>query len=166
MSAPVSSSSESPGDVEQVFAVLTSEQWPARKAAELHDGSRVVERTVRPDGGVRLVQSRELPKGGPGFLERFLPADGRVVQTDDWGPVLDGARRGTWTVEIPGAPARLGGTLLLEPTAAGSRYVIAGEATVPIPLVGGKAERFIAEMVGKLSAREAELLRDALTERA
>lgn len=162
MSSPVSSTHESPGDVERVVAILTSAQWPATKAQALNDGSRVVERTERPDGGVRLVQSRELPKGAPGFLTKFLPADGRVVQTDDWGPAEGGVRRGTWSVEIPGAPATLGGTLLLEPTATGSRYVIAGEAKVPIPLIGGKAERFISEMVSKLSAKEAELLRAEL----
>ncbi|MCW2615875.1 MAG: hypothetical protein JWN08_2869 [Frankiales bacterium] len=164
MSATIHTLHESSGDVERVLAILTSEQWPVRKAEALRDGSRVVERTERPDGGVLLVQSRELPGGGPGFLEKFLPQDGRVVQTDDWGPAQDGLRRGTWSVEIPGAPARLGGTLLLEPTATGSRYVIDGEAKVPIPLVGGKAERFIADMVLKLSDKEAELLRTVLTE--
>ena len=164
MSKPLRSMVETPGSVEQVVAVLTAETWADRKAQALHDGSRVVSRTERPDGGVELVLSRELPKGGPGFLDRFLPKDGRVVQTDDWGPAVEGVRRGVWTVEIPGTPAKLGGTLLLEPTSTGSRYTIAGEVRVPVPLIGGKAESFIAEMVMKLSAREAELLQAALAE--
>ena len=162
MSAPVTATHELPFGVEQVVALLTSESWPGTKAAALGDGSRIIERTERPDGGVLLVQSRELPAGGPGFLTRLLPSDGRVVQTDDWGPAEGGRRRGTWSVVIPGTPATLGGTLLMEPTPTGSSYVIVGEARVPVPLVGGKAERFIAEMVGKLSAREAELLREHL----
>ena len=164
MSSPVTATHEIAGSVEEVVAILTSETWPATKAAALRDGSLVVERVERPDGGVRLVQSRELPAGGPGFLARLLPADGRVVQTDEWGPAEDGRRRGTWSVVIPGAPATLGGTLLLEPTATGSRYAIAGQAKVPVPLIGGKAERFIAEMVSKLSDKEAELLRVRLAE--
>lgn len=162
MSAPVTSVFESTGDVEQVVAILTADTWAERKAQALRDGSRVVSRTERPDGGVTLVLSRELPQGAPGFLERFLPQDGRVLQTDDWGPASDGVRRGTWKVEIPGAPARLGGTLLLEPTVTGSRYTIQGEAKVSIPLVGGKAEKYIAGMVVKLAAREAEVLQAAV----
>lgn len=163
MSRPVHSTHDSSADVERVHGVLSGPDWAERKAAALHDGSRVVEREVKPDGGVRLVVSRELPPGGPGFLQRFLPQDGRVVQTDDWGPSQDGVRRGTWQVVIPGLPARLGGTMRLEPTATGARYVIDGTIHVPIPLVGGKAETFIAEMVQKLTAREAEVLQDAVS---
>ena len=163
MSKPVRSSHEIGADVERVHGVLSGPGWAETKAAALHDGSRVVERLERADGGVRLVVSRELPAGGPGFLERFLPRDGRVVQTDEWDPPGDGQRRGTWQVVIPGVPATLGGTMRLEPSGTGCRYVVEGAITVPIPLVGGKAETFIAENVQKLSAREAELLRDAVS---
>ena len=104
MSTHVASAHELDRDVEAVFAVLTSAQWPARKAAELRDGSEVVLREERPDGGVLMSVSRELPSGGvPGFLERFLPADGRVVQTDEWDPPTGSERRGRWSASIPGA---------------------------------------------------------------
>jgi hypothetical protein len=43
----------------------------------------------------------------------------------------------------------------LEPTAGGSRYTIEGDVKVAVPLIGGKAERFIAEMVTKLAAKGA-----------
>jgi len=162
MSTHITTTSDSSGSVEEVFAVLTSPGWPARKAAELHDGSAVVEREERPDGGVLLVVSRELPSSVPGFLERFLPADGRVVQTDDWGPASGGERHGSWSVALPGAPATLGGTLRLAPTAAGSSYTISGEVTVKVPLIAGKAERLIGEMVVKLAAKEADLLSRSL----
>jgi hypothetical protein len=111
---------------------------------------------------VVLVVSRSLPDGVPGFLERFLPKDGRVTQTDDWGPAKGGTRSGTWRVEIPGAPAQLGGTMRLEPTPTGSRYVVDGEVKVKVPVIGGKAEGFIAGMVEKLAAKEADVLRSAL----
>ena len=163
MSRTVHSTHDISADVERVHGVLSGPDWAEHKAAALHDGSRVVEREVTPDGGVRLVSSRELPSGGPGFLQRFLPKDGRVVQTDDWGPSQDGVRRGTWQVVIPGVPATLGGTMRLEPTATGARYVIDGTVDVPLPLVGGRAETFIAEMVSKLTVREAEVLQDTVS---
>ena len=162
MSTHVKSTFESTGDVETVFGILTAESWAARKAEQLRDGSKVVRREQKPDGGLVFVVSRELPGGVPGFLERFLPKDGRVVQTDEWGPEQGGARRGTWRVDIPGAPAKLGGSMVLETVATGSRYTIEGDVSVSVPLIGGRAERFIAEMVTKLAAKENDLLQATL----
>jgi hypothetical protein len=144
--------------VEAVYAVISGEQWAAERDKAFGDGSRTESRTVGEDGAVTLVVSRGLPDGIPGFLEKFLPKGGRANQTEAWGPAVDGARRGTWQGEIPGAPATVGGTMALEPTASGTRYVVRGEVKVHIPLVGGKAESFVADMIGKLLVQESELL--------
>ena len=163
MTAPVRSTVRTAHPVGEVFDVLTSEQWVQRRAARFSDGSAVVRREARPDGGLLLVVSRELPKGAPGFLAKLLPRDGRVLQTDEWAPADgSGTRTGTWRVEIPGAPARLGGTMRVEPSGTGSQYVVVGEAQVSVPLVGGRAEAFIAEMVGALGRSEGELLQQSL----
>lgn len=147
-----------PADVETVYAVISGEGWAAAKAEALHDESRQESRTVAPGDAVTLVVSRGLPDGIPGFLEKFLPRGGRARQTEAWGPSEGGARRGTWQGEIPGAPAHTGGTMALEPTATGTRYRIQGEVKVSIPLVGGKAESFVVDMITKLTKSEAELL--------
>lgn len=148
--------------VEDVFAVLGGEAWATAKAAALSDGSRTVRRDAGADGSVVLVVSRMLPDGTPGFLSRFLPKDGRVEQTDSWGPPDGGVRRGSWRADIPGAPARVGGTMSLEPTAGGCSYVIDGEVVVSVPLIGGRAESYLADQVRRLTAREADVLRGAL----
>jgi hypothetical protein len=153
-----------PADVETVFAALSGEGWAKRKAEVLGDGSKVVRREQKPDGGVVLVVSRELPEGVPGFLEKFLPRDGRAQQTDDWGPAgPDGVRRGTWQAEIPGAPAQVGGTMRLEPgpdtdVGASTTYTIEGEVKVRVPVIGGRAEKFLAGMVVRLTEKEAQVL--------
>ena len=149
-------------DVDSVHALLTSERWPAAKDAALKDGSRVVRCEPTADGGAVLEVSRELPAGVPGFLERFLPQDGRVTQTDTWDPPDGDVRRGTWTVHTPGAPVTMGGTMRLEPGPQGSRYVVDGEVQVKVPVIGGKAEGFVVGMFEKLSAKEAEVMRSAL----
>ncbi|HWH30138.1 MAG TPA: DUF2505 domain-containing protein [Mycobacteriales bacterium] len=149
-------------DVESVHALLASERWPAAKNAALKDGSRVVRCEQTASGGTVLEVSRELPAGVPGFLERFLPQDGRVTQTDSWEPPSGDTRRGTWTVTMPGAPVTMGGTMRVEPGPRGSRYVVDGEVHVKVPVIGGKAEGFVAGMFDKLSAKEAEVLRGAL----
>jgi hypothetical protein len=158
MSKPVHSTFDSRAGVEEVFGVLTAPTWSATKAERFGDGAELKAREERPDGGVLVVNSRKLPDGVPGFLQRFLPADGRVLETFDWGPATDGERRGTWKVEIPGAPARLGGTSSIVPSGTGATYAIEGEVTVKVPVVGGKAETYIAGMVEKLAAKEADLV--------
>lgn len=153
-----------PAGVASAFAAISGEGWAHRKAEVLRDGSQVVRRDERPGGGVLLVVSRELPAGVPGFLERFLPRDGRAVQTDDWAPERsDGSRHGTWRAEIPGAPAEIGGTMSLEAAASGCTYGIDGAVHVKVPLVGGKAEKFLRDMIGRLTAAEADVLRDMVS---
>jgi len=162
MTARLSEAYEISRTVETVFAALSGEGWAVAKAAALSDGSRTVRRDVGADGSVELVVSRELPEGVPGFLTRFLPKDGRAVQTDSWGPDSGGTRGGTWRADIPGAPANVSGTMQLQPTAEGCRYVIDAEVKVSVPIIGGKAESFLADMVRKLTATEAEVLRGML----
>ncbi|MBK5307324.1 MAG: DUF2505 domain-containing protein [Frankiaceae bacterium] len=159
MSKNLVSRTQISASVQQVFDLRTSEHWVDLKADKLKDGSALVSRTERPDGGVDFAVSRDLPAGVPGFLERFLPKEGKAVQHESWGPPgPDGICRGTWSVDIPGAPAKLGGTASVEPSGDGSVQIINGTAQVSIPLIGGKAEGFIVDMTQKLMAKEAELM--------
>ena len=149
-----------PADVEAAYQAISSEGWAEAKAEDLGDGSKVVSREVRDGGAVTLVVSRKLPDGIPGFLTKFLPADGRVIQTDTWN-AADGAgvRGGTWQADTPGSPVKVGGTMRLEPAGSGCTYVIEGEIKASIPLIGGKAEDVAVGMTKKLTASEADVLR-------
>lgn len=159
MSRDLVSRTSIPATVAQVFDLRTSQRWVVLKAERLGDGSRMVSRTERPDGGVDFSVSRELPSSVPGFLHKFLPSDGRAVQNESWGPPdANGVCSGTWSVDIPGAPAKLGGTSTLEPAAEGSVQIILGTVKVAIPILGGKAEQFIVEMTTTLMGKEAELM--------
>jgi hypothetical protein len=158
VSKKIDVSHEVPAPVEAVYAAITGETWADHKAEAFADEARTESRTVGDGGAVTLVMSRGLPPGIPGFLEKFLPKGGRATQTEAWGPAKDGVRSGTWQGEIPGAPAKVGGTMSLSPSATGTTYRIQGEVKVSIPLVGGKAESFVAEMIEKLTRSEAELL--------
>lgn len=164
MSKDLVSRTQIPATVREVFELRTSQHWVDLKAAELGDGSALVRRTERADGGVEFSVSRELPAGIPGFLERFLPKEGRAVQNESWdAPDAAGVCAGTWSVDIPGAPAKLGGSSTLEPSGDGSVQTIRGTAKVSIPLIGGKAEQYIVDMTQKLMAKEAALMVATLT---
>ncbi len=162
MSAPLSAAIDLPTDVETTWAALSSPSWPAVLADHLSDGSAVVRAEPTPDGGAVLVTTRELPSGAPPPLQRFVPADGRVTQTDTWGPAVDGVRRGTWQVVLPGSPGQVDGDMTVEPTGTGSRWSVSGRVTVRVPLIGGKVEGMLAPLVERLVHRQGEVLRDAL----
>lgn len=159
MSKTFSVSYDIPADVETAYAAISSEEWAEAKARSLDDGSKVVSRTVSAGDAVTLVVSRRLPDGIPGFLQKFLPADGRVTQTDTWVPAAAGVRSGTWKADTPGSPVKVGGTMRLEPAGSGCTYVVEGEIKASIPLIGGKAEDVAVGMTKKLTASEADVLR-------
>ena len=81
MSKDLTFRSELPATVEEVFALRTGQRWVDLKAEKLGDGSKLVNREERPDGGVDFSVSRELPKGVPGFLEKFRQTSDAVVHT-------------------------------------------------------------------------------------
>jgi hypothetical protein len=162
VSKPVSAAVDLPADVETVFAALSGPSWPELMAARLHDGSRLVEGGPTPDGGARLAVSRVLPDGVPGYLAPFLPHDRRTTQTDVWGPARDGVRRGTFAVTFPGSPGEISGEHVLEPAAGGTRWSVTGTVRIRVPLVGGKAEGFLAPLVERLVVKQGEVLRDEL----
>lgn len=163
MAGKIKVSYDLPVDVETAYAAISSDAWAPAKAEALKDDSKVVSREVGDGGAVTLVVSRNLPDGIPGFLTKFLPADGRVVQTDTWGAASGGVRSGTWKADTPGSPAKVDGTMRLEPSGSGCRYVVEGNAKVSIPLIGGKAESFVVGMTEKLTAKEADVLRSMVS---
>ncbi len=165
MSKSFSVSHDVPSPVGQTGSAITSERWPEAVARELHDDSRVISREQAPDGGVVMVHSRALPDGVPGFLQRFLPKDGRVTQTDTWdAPSADGAWRGRWQVTLAGAPAQLGGTQTVVAEGDTSVWTVEGTVKVSVPIIGGKTESFLVEMLEKLTARQAEVLAELAAE--
>lgn len=151
-----------PVGVEQVWSVLTSPGWPLALDAQLHDGSVLLSAEPTAEGGLLVRTSRRLPDGVPGYLQRFTPADGRVTQTDTWGPAIDGVRSGTWEVSFPGSPATMGGSTDVQPGPDGCRWTVRGTVKVSLPLVGGKVEGFLAPLLEKLVARQGQVLRTQL----
>lgn len=163
MSTTFTSTVSVPADVETTWQALTGPTWPQAQDAHLHDGSVLVSSDATPDGGAVITVSRRLPDKIPGFLQRFTPKDGRISQTDAWGPAVDGVRRGTWSASFPGSPAEIRGEMSIEPVPAGSRWTVLGSVQVKVPLVGGRIEAFVAPLLGKLVDKQGEVLRELLS---
>lgn len=125
-----------------------------------HLGGRdpeLVEHTTAADGGVRLVTRQRAGVELPGFAKKFIPASTTVVQTYLWGPAAaDGARTGTWSADVKGAPVSMGGSTEIRADGPGSRHVFTGEVKASVPLVGGKLESFALENLHRDLSRAAE----------
>jgi len=105
-------------------------------------------------GSVEVVVTRtQSMEGAPAAAVKLTGGTVRLVQRETWG-ALDAAL----ALDIPGKPARLSGSIALVPTVPGGcDQVVTGEVTVRIPLVGGKLERLITDVLVAGLEREAEV---------
>jgi hypothetical protein len=127
----------------EVFAMLGEASFRKRvcEAQHVTQCSATVE-TGDEAMSVRLEQKRP-SEGIPSFARKFVGDSIHIVQEEDWSSPTDAAV----AVSIPGKPAQLNGTVRLRPDDAGTVETVSGELRVDIPLVGGKIEVLIAELL-------------------
>jgi uncharacterized protein DUF2505 len=103
--------------------------------------------TVGPDaGGTKVViDSVQRAAGIPGFARKFVGDEIQMVQTERW-PEAD---HGTVEVVIPGKPGQMSGTVALREAGGTTTETVEMEIKVSIPLVGGKIESLIADLLRK-----------------
>jgi Protein of unknown function (DUF2505) len=100
----------------------------------------------------------------PDFVKSMVGARLKITEVDRWdAPQDDGARVGSITVTIDGAPIKFTGNLRLEPTAAGARATIAGDLKAGIPFLGGRIEQAAAPAITAAVNAEQRTATDWLT---
>ncbi len=121
----------------------------------------VVSLEPSPDG-VRIVTRQSIPASVlPSMVASMMQGDPVTERTEDWR--ADGAGYlADFSLVVKGAPAAIKGTMTLSPAGSGSTLVINGQATVPIPMFGGKIESVIAEQIGTLLGHEEAYTRSQL----
>ncbi|WP_193604480.1 DUF2505 domain-containing protein [Nocardioides dongkuii] len=117
--------------------------------------------TVTPSGaGKEVVIDQFQPADGlPSFAKKLVGDEIHIVQKETWS---DGERADV-VVTIPGKPGDMTGTIRLEESEGRTTEVIDLEIKVGIPLVGGKVEGLIGEMLLKSLRNENETGRDYLS---
>jgi hypothetical protein len=139
-----------PEPPERVRQVLTD-------PAYLHDKLRTVggpraELVSRDEDqrGVTIVARQAVPDNAlPSFVRSMVPHGLTIHRTEIWT-----SAGGSMSAVMDGAPGTVTGTMRLQPDPAGSVLSLYVEATVALPLVGGKVERAIIDGVGKLMDAE------------
>jgi hypothetical protein len=113
------------------------------------DAQRAVRKTVSvgPDGGgMKVVVDMVQPTDGiPGFAKKFVGDEINLVQTERWSDI-ENARV---EVLIPGKPGQMNGTVTLREEGGTTTETVDMEVRVSIPLVGGKIESLIADLLRK-----------------
>lgn len=136
---------------EQVHAMLVSPEFREEVCAYQEALSHSVEITA--DGGTThvVITQTQAMDGAPAAARKVVGSSVTIVQRESWR-AIDAA---DFSVEIPGKPGRLTGAITLQDRGDGScDEVFTGEVKVSIPLVGGKLEGFIADILTRALRRE------------
>ena len=118
------------------------------------DHQRVLRSSVEiePDGAgfrARIEQVRPA-QSIPSFARKFVGDEIEIVQTELWGS----ADHGDITMEIPGKPGDISGTTRLRESGGTTTETVDLTVKVGIPLVGGKLEGLVGDLL--LKALKAE----------
>lgn len=102
-------------------------------------------------GGLEVVVDQvQAARGLPSFATRIVGDEINIVQRELWATPTHGRIE----VSIPGKPGEMKGTARVEAAGAGTRETVELTVKVSIPLVGGKVEGLIGDLLVK--ALEAE----------
>ncbi|MGZ4427634.1 MAG: DUF2505 domain-containing protein [Nocardioidaceae bacterium] len=128
---------------EQVHAMLADPAFRERVCAAMRTVRHEV--SVTPDGaGMRVVVDQTQPAHGiPQFAKKFVGEEIQIVQTESWSDPAGADLE----VAIPGKPGHLKGTVRLTGNGSSTTESVAGEIKVHIPLIGGKLEALIGNLL-------------------
>ena len=129
--------------LQQVHEMLATPAFRERVC----DSQHVVRHTVQieRDGQGMTVTIDQIQEatGIPGFAKKFVGDEINIVQSEDW----TSPEKGNIHVAIPGKPGEMAGTALLTEDPDGTTETVNLTVKVNIPLVGGKLESLMAELV-------------------
>lgn len=145
-------------------AVLAMLADPAFRE-EVCDYQRVLRRTVTVSGDAAAgdlevtIDQVQAAHGIPSFARKFVGDEITIVQRETWASV----DRADIHVAIPGKPGQMSGTGTLAETGGATLHVVTLDVSVGIPLVGGKLEGLVSDLLLKALKAENKVGRDYLT---
>ncbi|TDQ46744.1 uncharacterized protein DUF2505 [Actinomycetospora succinea] len=146
---------------ETVYAELVDADHLRERLAELGGNDPALLEHAVDDSGARLRLRHSVPvEFLPSVVRRFTGDDLVLDRHETWTPRAGGGYDGTFEVTVRGLPGTMSGTQRLSDNGGGAVSEVDGQATVSVPMVGGKIEGVVVEQVGNLLDAE-----DAFTRR-
>jgi hypothetical protein len=107
------------------------------------------------------IDQVQAAQGIPSFAKKFVGEEINIVQDESWSSPT----AATVNVTIPGKPGEMKGRVRITEDATGATENVTMDVKVGIPLVGGKIEGLVAEMLTKALRAENHVGRQWLSER-
>jgi hypothetical protein len=128
---------------EQVRAMLADPGFREQVCEAMHAIRHDV--SIDPDGERMTVKvdQTQPAKGIPSFAKKFVGDEIQIVQHESW----DGPNAAGLEVEIPGKPGHMKGGIVLRGDGSTTTETVAGEIKVGIPMLGGKLESLIGDLL-------------------
>lgn len=128
---------------EEVYAMLADPSFRERVSLAREVVSFDV--TLTPTGsGFTLVNDQIQPTAGlPSFAKKFAGETTQAIQREEWKDHSSG----TLTIETPGKPTSMNGTITLSGSGGGTVERVDLEIKAKVPLIGGKLESLMADQV-------------------
>jgi hypothetical protein len=120
---------------------------------EVCDAQGAIRRTATftPEhGGTKVVVDQvQTAEGIPGFAKRFVGDEINLIQTEQWSGTDSVGEHATVDVVIPGKPGQMSGTIRLVESGGTTTETVEMQIKVNIPLVGGRIESLISDLLRK-----------------
>ncbi len=136
----------------ELFDVLTDEGYLAARSARFA-GTPEPPSVHRNGDEITLVIPRRLPVEHVPAPFRTLVGDGHLVQRDVWTRPEEPIQ-GRWTAETSSPGLDLGGRMSISASDGGSHYSVSARVAIPLPLIGGPAEKLVAKQLQELFVNE------------
>ena len=131
--------------IEQVHEMLADTAF-REKVCDYQGVLRHTVQVARDGEGMTVtIDQVQEAHGIPGFARKFVGDEINIVQTEDW----TSREKGNIHVAIPGKPGEMTGTAHLTEDPDGTTETVNLTVKVNIPLVGGKIEGLIADLISK-----------------
>ena len=129
----------------EVFEMLADPAFREKVGAAMDVVSAevAVDRTV--EGFLLTIDQVQRTEGLPSFAKKFAGETTRAIQVEEWPD----ATGGSLTIDAPGKPSSISGTIALVPEGSGTTEVVELHIKVKVPLIGGKLEGLLEEQVRK-----------------
>lgn len=140
-----------PASAADVLEMLTSREFREQVCTY----QRALEHTVRIDGTgagatVEITRTQSM-EGAPSIATKVVGDTVTIVQRERW----TGPDTAELAMEIPGKPGHLRGTIRLVPNNdGGTDEVFSGEVKVSVPLLGGRLEAMVENILRRALRRE------------